>query len=220
MLLGGASAYLFSGIPGAEPSQVAWSVAMGLLGALSMIGLMFLVSLILAPVQMASEHEATHAEMNDAKLELEATIKTLRKQLEPGLVFVDEVCCRPRPEVLLLGVGNPNSRTVHDAHVYATVLEIANANDKVLQWNGMGFQSLDIHHAPLPHHHHTDVFASVGDRDGQFFLHFAHGHVPVEAGSYTVDLCVRGKDAMAATARLEVTFTHPRSLAARLVLTP
>jgi hypothetical protein len=78
-------------------------------------------------------------------------------------------------------------------------------------------EGVDIHQAPLPHHHHTAPFVSVGDNPGQFFFHPAHGGaLRLEAGDYAGELVVKGRNVTAATARIRFTFAHPRCLALSL----
>jgi hypothetical protein len=161
-------------------------------------------------------HKAIGGERT-GKEALAGSVRALQEELKPRLEFVVENCCHPTGPGMLVGVANPSMRTTHKALVYATIPQLG-VVDRVLQWSGMARdESFDIHHAPLPRHHHTNSFASVGDRPGEFFFHFAYGHEQVATGTYQVELCAKGEDMPAAMARLEVVFTQPRSMRVRLV---
>lgn len=144
-------------------------------------------------------------------------VEQLEERMTPRLIFVlRDGCCRRASGILTIGVGNENPRTVEDASVYVAIPRLQ-VNDRVLPWaspDERPQETLSVHQGG---HHHTGVFASVGDLPGQFFFHFAYGHVSVEPGEYGVDLCVKGRDVMATTARMEIIFALPRSLNAWLI---
>jgi TIR domain-containing protein len=135
------------------------------------------------------------------------------ERVKSPLVFVQQACCRRNSSLGVLGVANPNPVTVEDASVYITIPALQ-IDDVAVKWAGMApDQALDIHPGPLSRHHHLSYIVSVGDNAGQFFFHPAYGPAqPVEAGRYTAELCVKGRDVNATTARIEVVFAHPRSM--------
>ncbi len=161
--------------------------------------------------------KAIGAERTD-KEALAERVRAFEEERTPRLEFVLEDCCHPSGLMTAVAVANPSMKTVRKALVYATVPQLGIV-DKVLRRAGMERDApCDIHPAPLAkHHHHTDWLAVVGDQAGKFFLQFAYGNLPVEAGTYEVELCVKGEDTTPATARLEVVFTLPRSMHVRFV---
>lgn len=115
---------------------------------------------------------------------------------------------------MMIGVGNEGSKTVHDASVYVNVPSLGIA-DKVLKWAAPDQpEKFDIHPSG---HHHTGYFASVGDVGGKFYFQFGYGNLEVSAGTYVVELCVKGRDVTAATAKMEVVFANPRTYSARFI---
>ncbi len=152
------------------------------------------------------------------KLALFEGVEQLEERLKPKLVFVMQECCRRHWSLGVVGVANPNPVTVEDARVYVSIPELQ-IDDRVVNWAGMGAdENLDIHQAPLSRHHHTSCFVSAGDSPGQFFLHPAYGPAQtIEAGRYVAELCVRGRNATATIARVEIICALPHSLTVRLV---
>lgn len=161
-------------------------------------------------------HKAVDVERAGTE-KLESRINELQRLLESRLKVVIERCCYT-PVAAWIGVGNPSMKTVENALVYVSVSSL-DVSDRLVQWAGMQpDQAIPIHHAPLPtHHHHTVPLVSVGDAPGQFFLHFAYGNKMLGPGRYEANVCVKGQDATAATARLEIVCALPRSLTVRLV---
>jgi hypothetical protein len=132
-------------------------------------------------------------------------------------IFVMRECCRSNPSLAIIGVANLNPKTVRNALVYIDIAALQ-ITDRVLAWAGQeADEGLDLHQGPISRHHHTFWFASVGDNAGQYFVHTAYGNHQVEAGKYVAELCVKGEDTMAATARVEIVFAPSRSLTVRLL---
>ena len=141
-------------------------------------------------------------------------VAELEDQLKPKLAFVlRDGCCR-FAATMMIGVGNEGSKTVHDASVYVDIPSLG-ITDKVLKWaTPERPEKFDLHPSG---HHHTDHFASVGDVGDKFYFQFGYGNLEVPPGTYVVALCVKGRDVTAATAKMQVVFTSPRSYRAQLL---
>jgi hypothetical protein len=150
----------------------------------------------------------------DERERLALRVVELEKRLRPKLKFVlVENCCR-YAATMLIGVGNEGTKSVRNASVYVDIPSLGITN-RVLRWLGPSHpETLDIHPGG---HHHTDHFASVGDVGEKFYLQFGYGNFEATPVTYMVDLCVKGEDAPAATAKLEVVFSNPRTYSARLL---
>jgi hypothetical protein len=136
-------------------------------------------------------------------------------RLKSRLKFVIEDCCRRQASLALVGVANQSAVSVEDARVYITIPKLQ-LDDRVLNWSGMEPDTgWNIH--PGPGHAHTDPFLFAGD-DGRFIVRTAYsGLVYVEPGDYVAELCVRGRNVAATTAKIEFTFgPSPRSMSVRL----
>jgi hypothetical protein len=139
----------------------------------------------------------------------------LEERLEPRLVFVQQDCCRRNSSLGVVGVANPHPVSVDDAKVYISIPALQ-VDDVLVKRSGMAAdEGLNIDHG---RHHHTSYIVSVGDNLGQFFFHPAYGpHVSIEAGRYTAELCVKGRNIAATIARLDFVLANPRSMKFDLV---
>jgi hypothetical protein len=156
-------------------------------------------------------------------VQLEGMVAVLNDSLTPKVKFLLlEDCCH-RGSLLAVGVGNPSAKTLDDAVVYIDIPKLGVRNLEI-GWMGMAAgKTIGIHHGELPRdHHHTEWFVIAGDQNEQFFLKLAHMHGAqrIEAGTYDAELCVRGRDAITTTARLQFVCESPRTLRARLIDSP
>jgi hypothetical protein len=158
-----------------------------------------------------------HEEQTMRATTLTGQVSDLEAGPAPKLVFVREACCQRNASLGQVGVANPHSVTVKDARVSITIPALQ-LDDVPLKWAGKAAgEGFDIHPAPLSRHPHTEYFLSVGDSPGRYFFHPADGpFLPIEAGHYGAELCVKGHNIAATTAKIVFAVTD-RSLTLTLM---
>lgn len=169
---------------------------------------------------ISEDHRRSRTKIANIKMQNEllalrrAELEELRKP-RVEFILIDGCCCRG--PVIMIGVAGKSLYSFLHATVYVDIPRLGVRQQRIAWATAKSDlqEVIDIHQGG---HHHTQVFASVGDEPCQFFFMF--GYVPrlqVDPGSYEISLCAKALDAMAVTAKMEVTFSIPRSITARLL---
>lgn len=133
----------------------------------------------------------------------------------PRLSFVlQDDCCR-KPTLASIGVANLTSTSVEDASVYINIPALGIQN-RLLEWAGEGGRPINIHHGPVSQHHHTDWIFVLGD-NGEYILHPLAYRRKVDPGTYIAEIVVKGRNAEAATARVQFDCLYPRRFGVQLL---
>ena len=177
----------------------AWLKA--LFGVLAMICVLFAGYLVW-------RHERMRANRSDDRVE------ALEVKLRPGLVFAMGDCCINEGSVRI-GVQNPSPISVRAARVYMTIPTLG-IQGIILSWSSAkeDGEPIDVHHGP---HFHTGLIAGVYTDPGGFWIWSGRDYRQVDAGLYSIALVAKGADIHCAEARMEVVFTAPSSITARLL---
>lgn len=182
------------------------SALAGILAGSSVAVVLFLIHLSRAPWLL-------HDEESGRACAAEAREQRLQERLKPGLTFVMQDCCRPRPEVACVAVESVGPQTVNEAFVYVSVPNPRIFNREA-KWDSMPPNyGLRVQHGV---HYHTAPLVVVGDQPGQFFLHFSYGNQQIGPGQYELHLSATGQDVTAAVARLVIVCGPQRQLSVRL----
>jgi len=170
---------------------------------------------------VVAAYMALRSAVSDLQHKLRAVARRrdqLEELLKPRAEIVLIPGCCIQSTLVAIGVAAKPVKSLRTASVYVDIPGLGLKN-RVLAWANPKpdpERTLDIHHGQ---HHHTEWIAIVGDPPAnQFLLSLGYGNpYIVGAGPHEITVYVKGRDAMVTEAKLEIIFTPPRGVSARLL---
>jgi|SRR5262245_24276951 len=167
---------------------------------------------------VASDRQISSTQIAGLQRVLQRTSGELEEVLTPRAEIVLIPDCCIKPTLIAIGVAAKPVKSLLDASVYADIPSLGYMN-RVLAWMNPRpdpEKAINIHPGQ---HHHTQWLAVVGDPPSNQFL-ISLGYEPpqiVGAGKHEITVYVKARDAMVTERKVEIVFTPPRGVSARLL---